>query len=105
MPTSTTSSPALSRRSFAKLALAGSGALALGGALAGCSQPADGGDGTDTEDAADNASGDTQTQVIVTMPTGAEPAAGLRSVRVVGCGRATCTSRSSSRRSSSPTLT
>ena len=29
MPTPTTSSPALSRRSFAKLALAGSGALAL----------------------------------------------------------------------------
>lgn len=86
MPTSTTSSPALSRRSFAKLALAGSGALVLGGALAGCSQPADGGDGTDTEDAADNASGDTQTQVIVTMPTGAEPAAGFDPFVSWGCG-------------------
>ena len=86
MPTSTTSSPALSRRSFAKLALAGSAALALGGALAGCSQPADGGDGTDTEDAADNASGDTQTQVIVTMPTGAEPAAGFDPFVSWGCG-------------------
>ena len=59
MQTSTTSSPALSRRSFAKLALAGSGALALGGALAGGSQPADEGDGADTEVAADGASGET----------------------------------------------
>ena len=86
MPTPTTSSPALSRRSFAKLALAGSGALALGGALAGCSQPADEGDGADTEVAADGASGDTQTQVIVTMPTGAEPAAGFDPFVSWGCG-------------------
>ena len=85
MPAPTTSSPALSRRSFAKLALAGSGTLALGGALAGCSQPTDE-DGADTEDAAGNASGDTQAQVIVTMPTGAEPAAGFDPFVSWGCG-------------------
>ena len=86
MPTPTTSSPVLSRRSFAKLALAGSGALALGGALAGCSQPTDEGDGAGAEDAAGNASGDAQTQVIVTMPTGAEPAAGFDPFVSWGCG-------------------
>ena len=85
MPTPTTSSPALSRRSFAKLALAGGGALAFGGALAGCSKPADEG-GVDTGDAVDGASGDTQTQVIVTMPTGAEPATGFDPFVSWGCG-------------------
>lgn len=85
MPTPTTSSPALSRRSFAKLALAGGGALAFGGALAGCSKPADEG-GVDTGDAVDGASGDTQAQVIVTMPTGAEPATGFDPFVSWGCG-------------------
>lgn len=74
-------SPALSRRAFAKLALAGGGALALGGALSGCSQPADSGDGVDG-----GASGDNQAQVIVTMPTGAEPAAGFDPFVSWGCG-------------------
>ena len=74
-------SPALSRRAFAKLALAGGGALALGGALSGCSQPADSGDGVDG-----GASDDTQAQVIVTMPTGAEPAAGFDPFVSWGCG-------------------
>ncbi len=77
----TTSSPTLSRRTFAKLALAGGGAIALGGALSGCSQPADSGDGVDG-----GASDDTQAQVIVTMPTGAEPAAGFDPFVSWGCG-------------------
>ncbi|HIT44830.1 MAG TPA: ABC transporter substrate-binding protein [Candidatus Aphodovivens excrementavium] len=81
MQSSTSSSPALSRRAFAKLAMAGGGALALGGALAGCSQP----ESTNDENAA-NAQGDTQAQVIVTMPTGAEPAAGFDPFVSWGCG-------------------
>lgn len=81
MTSPTSPFPALSRRAFAKLAVAGGGALALGGALAGCSQP----ESTDDENAAD-AQGDTQAQVIVTMPTGAEPAAGFDPFVSWGCG-------------------
>lgn len=80
--TPSTPSPALSRRAFAKLAMAGGGALALGGALSGCSQPA-GNDGSGT---GGNVSGDTQARVIVTMPTGAEPAAGFDPFASWGCG-------------------
>ncbi|HIS41245.1 MAG TPA: ABC transporter substrate-binding protein [Candidatus Aphodovivens avistercoris] len=82
----TTSSPVLTRRSLAKLALAGGGALALGGMLSGCSQPADGGDGAGTENDPGNASDDAQARVIVTMPTGAEPAAGFDPFVSWGCG-------------------
>lgn len=85
-PMPTTSSPVLTRRSLAKLALAGGGALALGGMLSGCSQPADGGDGAGTENDPGNASDDAQARVIVTMPTGAEPAAGFDPFASWGCG-------------------
>lgn len=74
--------PSLSRRTFAKVALAGGGALALGGALSGCSQPAN--SENDTEEG--GAQGETQAQVIVTMPTGAEPAAGFDPFVSWGCG-------------------
>lgn len=74
--------PSLSRRTFAKVALAGGGALALGGALSGCSQPAN--NENDTEEG--GAQGETQAQVIVTMPTGAEPAAGFDPFVSWGCG-------------------
>lgn len=78
MPTST--SPLLSRRSFAKLALAGGAAAAFGSALSGCS-----GDPS-SESGADDPQGETQSQVIVTMPTGAEPAAGFDPFVSWGCG-------------------
>ena len=74
--------PSLSRRTFAKVALAGGGVLALGGALSGCSQPAN--SENDTEEG--GAQGETQAQVIVTMPTGAEPAAGFDPFVSWGCG-------------------
>ena len=74
--------PPLSRRTFAKVALAGGGALALGGALSGCSQPAN--SENDAEEG--DAQGETQAQVIVTMPTGAEPAAGFDPFVSWGCG-------------------
>ena len=74
--------PSLSRRTFAKVALASGGALALGGALSGCSQPAN--SENDTEEG--GAQGETQAQVIVTMPTGAEPAAGFDPFVSWGCG-------------------
>lgn len=74
--------PSLSRRTFAKVALAGGGALALGGALSGCSQSAN--SENDTEKG--GAQGETQAQVIVTMPTGAEPAAGFDPFVSWGCG-------------------
>lgn len=74
--------PSLSRRTFAKVALAGGGALALGGALSGCSQPAN--SENDTEEG--GAQGETQAQVIVTMPTGAEPTAGFDPFVSWGCG-------------------
>ena len=74
--------PSLSRRTFAKVALAGGGALALGGALYGCSQPTNSENGTEEGDA----QGETQAQVIVTMPTSAEPAAGFDPFASWGCG-------------------
>lgn len=74
--------PSLSRRTFAKVALAGGGALALGGALSGCSQPTNSENGTEEGDA----QGETQAQVIVTMPTSAEPAAGFDPFVSWGCG-------------------
>ena len=70
MAASTAHSPAFSRRAFAKLALATGGAAAIGSALAGCSQ-----DQTPAADKDGGASEETRSQVIVTMPTGAEPAA------------------------------
>ena len=74
--------PSLSRRTFAKVALAGGGALALGGALSGCSQPTNSENGTEEGDA----QGETQAQVIVTMPISAEPAAGFDPFVSWGCG-------------------
>lgn len=71
----------MSRRGFAKLAAVGAAGVSLGGVLSACSQA------TNDEGAS---SGANQTadasQVIVTMPTGAEPAAGFDPFVAWGCG-------------------
>ena len=74
----------LTRRDFAKLTGAGAAALSLGGILAGCAgggneKPAAGTGATGTGDAAPS-------QVIVSMTTGSEPAAGFDPLVSWGCG-------------------
>ena len=73
----------LTRRDFAKLTGATAATLSLGGLLASCAsgeaeKPAEGA----TEGAADKAS----SQVIVSMTTGSEPAAGFDPMVSWGCG-------------------
>ena len=76
---------ALDRRALIKGAAAGAGALTLGGVLAGC---AAGGSAGSAGGAAASVSGASKTpsQVIVSMPTGAEPAAGFDPFVSWGCG-------------------
>lgn len=77
----------ISRRTFVKTSLAGAAALSLGGLLSACSSGAGGSDsaGSSASGAAGSSSADSA-QVIVTMPTGAEPAAGFDPFVSWGCG-------------------
>ena len=77
MPSTTPDRPSCTRRAFLKGAAAGGGALALGSLLAACGAPAE-------EDSA--APGGSPSQVVVSMPTSAEPAAGFDPFYSWGCG-------------------
>ncbi len=72
----------ISRRTFAKMLGAGAAAVPFVGVLAGCSgRAADG-----SSSAAQEASSEAKTQVIVTMPPSSEPEAGFNPLVSWGCG-------------------
>lgn len=76
MPTGVT------RRTFVKVAGMGALATVLGGSLAGCSS--DGGEGSSVSSS--SGSEEQESQVIVSMPTSSEPAAGFDPLYSWGCG-------------------
>lgn len=74
----------ITRRQFAKLAGAGAATLSLGGVLAACSN--DAGTQPAADAGADAATAQPSSQVIVSMTTGSEPAAGFDPMVSWGCG-------------------
>ncbi|WP_294438471.1 ABC transporter substrate-binding protein [uncultured Slackia sp.] len=81
------SSRSISRRGFAKVAATGAAALSLGGMLSACSGGSQGSSGASGSTGASAGTGPNgESQVIITMTTSSEPAAGFDPLISWGCG-------------------